>query len=309
MRMVFFFVSTFVLFHAWYERPLHPRRFVLRRLRLIGIPYVVWSVAYWSFGDRWLLSHDPGAAWHDLGEVLLWGAAWYHLYFLLVSLQVAILFPVFRSVVRATRAAHGRLLAGAAVVQAAALAVQFAPRPWAWAPAEWYRVHGYVLLPTYIFFLVAGALAAVHLDAFHRWVTTHTRAVAWGFVAALAVTYAAFRGTVANGESPVAAANALQPVSLVWGAALVVAMYAGCARWARRAPGGGVVAVGVELAFGVYLVHPLVLRLLETYGVPARLPMPPLPATLVLWGIVVALSGLAAFLICRSRAGSWLVGR
>lgn len=201
------------------------------------------------------------------------------------------------------------LLASAAAVQAVALAVQFTAHPLAWGPAEWYRTHGYVQVPTYVFFLVAGALAAVHFDAFHRWVTTHTRVVLGAAGAALVVTYTCFRDNIAGGDSPVAAANALQPASLVWGAALVTAMYAASARWARTAPGRRVVAFAVELAFGVYLVHPLILRLLETVGIAAWLPLPPLPATFVLWAAVVALSAVFAHLIGRSPASSWLVGR
>ncbi|GAA4952291.1 acyltransferase [Yinghuangia aomiensis] len=309
MRMVFFFVSTFVLFYAWYDRPLHPGRFIRRRLRLIGIPYLAWSVAYWSLGDRWRIAHDPGAAVHDLRDVVVWGGAWYHLYFLLVSLQVAVLFPLFRLLVRRTRGRHGRLLAGAAVLQAASLAVVFAPDPLGWGPAEFYREHGFAFFPTYAFFLVAGALAAVHFDAFHRWVGAHTRLCAGVVVAALAVTYAAFRGNMADGMSPVAASNALQPVSLLWGAAVVWGLYALCARWAAHgAPGRAAVAGGVDIAFGIYLVHPMVLRLLEMSGYTAWLPLPPLPATLVLWGIVAGLSGAAAYLIGRSPA-SLLVGR
>ena len=52
-REAFFFLTGFVLVHAQRDRTLQVRRFWARRLRLIGIPYLVWSVLYWAFG-LWL---------------------------------------------------------------------------------------------------------------------------------------------------------------------------------------------------------------------------------------------------------------
>ncbi len=47
------------------------------------------------------------------------GTAWYHLYFLLVSMQIYLVFPLILWLVRKTAGHHGVLLAISAVIQLA----------------------------------------------------------------------------------------------------------------------------------------------------------------------------------------------
>ncbi|MFI1580132.1 acyltransferase [Embleya sp. NPDC020630] len=310
-RAVFFFVSTFVLFHSAYHRPLRVGSFLGRRFKLLGAPYLLWSTAYWTLGDHARIRDDLPGALGDLRGGIVWGGSWYHLYFLLVSLQIAVLFPLLLKLVRVTTGRHLPLLAVTAAVQLAALVVLFHPTPLS-GPLEWYRTHGGMLLPTYGFFVLSGALAAVHLDAFHAWIVGHTRTVCAGTLGMLALTWLWYRHTVAGGRDTATASMATQPVSLLWGPVAVIALYALACRWerARRpVPGRRAAALGAQLAFGVYLVHPMILRLLELSGFAAALPWSPAVDTIVLVAVVATGSAGFAWLVARTPVAPWVIGR
>ncbi|MET7301507.1 acyltransferase [Embleya sp. NPDC005575] len=310
-RAVFFFVSTFVLFHSAYGRPLRVGAFLTKRFKLLGVPYLLWSTAYWVLGDHARIWHDLPGALADLRGGIVWGGSWYHLYFLLVSLQIAVLLPLLLRLVRACAGRHLLLLAVAGIGQLAALVVLFHEAPLS-GPLEWYRIHGGMLLTTYGFFVLSGALAAVHLDAFHAWVMSHTRTIGVGTLAMLALTYAWYRHTVAAGRDTATASIATQPVSLLWGPVAVLALYALATRWERARtpiPGRHVAARGAQLAFGVYLVHPMILRWLELNGFVAALPWSPPVDTAVLVTVVAIASAGFAWLIARTPLSPWLIGR
>ncbi|MGC0415701.1 acyltransferase [Embleya sp. AB8] len=310
-RAIFFFVSTFVLFHSVYHRPLRVRAFLGKRFRLLGVPYLLWSTAYWVLGDHPRIARDLPGALADLRGGIIWGGSWYHLYFLLVSLQIAALLPLFVKLVRATTGRHSLLLVATGVVQLAALIVLFHQTPLS-GPLEWYRVHGGMLLPTYGFFVMAGALAAVHLDTFHAWVVGHTRTIWLGTLATLAVTLFWYRHTVAGGRDTATASMATQPVSLLWGPVAVLALYALATRWERAGgpvPSRRAAALGAQLAFGVYLVHPMILRLLELNGFAAALPWSAAVNTAVLVSVVALGSAAFTWLVAHTPLSPWLIGR
>ncbi|HEV7207426.1 MAG TPA: acyltransferase [Mycobacteriales bacterium] len=309
-REVFFLLTGFVLFHAHGRRPLHLGQFWRRRCTLVGVPYVVWTVVYF-------FAHIPGSptgGWwlQRLGFELLTGTACYHLYFLLVSLQAYLLFPVLRAVVRRTEGHHGWLLG-------AALAIQLA-QTWALQAAGpvgggWGVLarHADALLPTYIAYLVAGALAAWHLPRWQRWVEHHpvwvAAAVAGGAATALGAYAAQLHGPASAGH----AQAVLQPAMLPWSLAVGAGLYALGSAWAARGPRvrlRRLVQVGSHISFGVYLVHPLALQWFAEHGLglpDRRLPALPATVLLVLASIVVASAAVLA--VQRTALSLPLTGR
>ncbi|MEW5883587.1 MAG: acyltransferase [Armatimonadota bacterium] len=83
--------------------------FLKRRVLRTGYPYLVWTALYLAV-----------RGWDtDLGltQTLIWGKAWYHLYFLAILLEVSLLFPLLFLLLRAWRPDFTRLLVAAAAVQ------------------------------------------------------------------------------------------------------------------------------------------------------------------------------------------------
>ncbi len=308
-REAFFFLTAFVLFHTYYRRPPVATTFWRRRFLLVGVPYVAWSVFY-GVGQLRQVARDDGQldAAGRLGWLLITGDAYYHLYFLLVTLQVYLFFPVILKLVRRTEGHHGLLLAASVALQTALLVeIQYGPpRPGLWGVA---RTHAHVLLLTYQLWVIIGALAAVHLRGFQARVGDRpgrALAVAAGGGAIATLSYALL---IRAGQAPFTASGVFQPVMIVWAPAMVVGLYAVGSMWARRRRPGGrgdaFVVLASEISFGVYLVHPAVLN--EVLRVLPGLAAP--LSTVLAVVVTLPISGAIVWVARRTPASLIVAGR
>jgi peptidoglycan/LPS O-acetylase OafA/YrhL len=112
----------------------------------------------------------------------------------------------------------------------------------------------------YRFWLVIGAVTAMHLQGWHRWVM-------WRI--ALSMISVAMAGTVLvwthlrqlTNHDPVSASSPMQPVLLFWSVAALAALYpvavalsTTTSPWLRQ-----VIDRGAQWSFGIYWLHPLAL--------------------------------------------------
>jgi peptidoglycan/LPS O-acetylase OafA/YrhL len=258
-RGAFFILSAFVLTYAQADRSLDVRRFWPRRFLYVGVPYLVWSVVYWWIAVDGVPRLDDI---RQLGVDVITGTANYHLYFLLVSLQLYLLFPLLLWVVRRTRGHHGVLLAVSGLAELGLLALTHYP---AW-PAGWTTLQADVLVlsPVYQFYFVLGALAAVHHERLRAWVRGHGWVVVGALVAAGALHVGVYLLQLASGDSVQRAYDPLQPSVVPWTVAVTLGLYAwGCAYADRRRSDGRLarfVGQASLASFGVFLVHPLFLN-------------------------------------------------
>lgn len=94
----FILLSSFVLFYSYYNRPLDKKlvaSFYKRRLLYILVPYVVFSAIYFVYIK--LTYHQPILTLDSLDEFLgdlLRGKVYSHLYFVFISIQFYLLFPI-----------------------------------------------------------------------------------------------------------------------------------------------------------------------------------------------------------------------
>jgi len=261
-RELFLMLTALVLTYNYGRRGhLAWVRFWRRRYWLVLPAYLTWSAIYYA-ADGSGRGPFPSAFLHDL---LIAGAR-YHLYFLLVSMQIYLLFPVFRLVLRKTEGYHLWLLAAAFVYQLALTTSlhygvgRSGPlSPWLNGAAQGYWVESYVL------YVVAGAIAGWHFDQVCAFTRRHLASVrritlvaGIGVVAGIG-TYLAeiygFGATAAN------ASAVFQPVVVVEAVTLGWALLAGGLLWGDRgAPHGKFFAAGSASSFGIYLAHPLVLQ-------------------------------------------------
>ncbi|HLJ09305.1 MAG TPA: acyltransferase, partial [Acidimicrobiia bacterium] len=180
-REVFFALTGFVLVYSAGDRPLSARTFWRKRFPLIAVPYLAWSGIYTLFHIFGPL-HD-----HLTWTTILWdlatGNSEYHLYFLLVSMQLYLVFPLLLRFVRRTAQRPWPVLGVVGVLNTAWFAwLQYGHAPASWIGQLWPRA--YELLPTYAVYVLIGCYAAVHLDHLDRVMTERRRTMLW--VAALA---------------------------------------------------------------------------------------------------------------------------
>lgn len=99
----FIFLSAFVLFYNYVDRKQKQgliHRFYRRRLKFVVLPYLVFSIVYFVASD-WMFPVDQ--SWTERGKAflvqLLTGKAHTHLYFVFVSIQFYVLFPLLLYIV------------------------------------------------------------------------------------------------------------------------------------------------------------------------------------------------------------------
>lgn len=263
-REVFFSLTGFVLVYSTLGRPLRLGNFWRKRILYVAVPYVAWSGIYYAYTVLGPQHATPSAS--DFASDLLYGGAEYHLYFLLVTIQLYLLFPLIRRFVAATAHRWRRALAAVAAANLAWFAVlQYAPWPHS-AAALWVYAHAYELLPTYAMYVLAGCYAAVHLDRMQAVVDTRGRQLRWvaGAAAAGAVVVYALQLPY---MAPRSADEVLQPGTALSCLAAAIVVYLVGSRWAAgRRRRQALIETLSDASFGVYLVHPFVLQFLLDYA-------------------------------------------
>ncbi|HEX4442487.1 MAG TPA: acyltransferase [Galbitalea sp.] len=289
-RNVFFALTAFVLVYSYLHKPVPMRKFWPRRFLLVGVPYVVWSVIYFTASNIYNQSHSSiGALALRLLNHILTGTAWYHLYFLLVTMQVYLLVPIILWLIRKTRGHHTALLVVTGAVQLVIVALYF------YWPSTVSFLSGYTkeYFFSYIFFIIAGAVAADHYREFLPWVRRHRGAITIGVAVVAVVTLGVFLIQMAFGDSAYHAGTPLQPIVMVWGVAVALGFLAFGTWWAdRRKPQGfgtKFVAIASDRSFGIFLSHPMFVWVLLWIGndwFERTVPKPWL--TLVIYLLVIA---------------------
>jgi peptidoglycan/LPS O-acetylase OafA/YrhL len=289
-RDVFFALSAFVLIYSYLSKPVPMKKFWPRRFLLVGVPYLVWSAIYFTASN---LNSSHGTfgqlLWRFVQHVLT-GTAWYHLYFLLVTMQVYVLVPLIVWVVRATRKHHVTMLAIVLVLQLALYAY------YAYTPnePEWLAMYAKVYFFSYLFFILLGAVLADHAQQLMAWVRTHRPLIGWLTLATGIVTLGvfAFQHWVV-GYSLYKSGTPLQPIIVIWSIAVGLGFLAIGSLWAERRVASTrfsrLVNVASDRSFGIFLSHPLVLWLILLAGdgwVAAHIP-DPLRTLVVYLGVLV----------------------
>jgi peptidoglycan/LPS O-acetylase OafA/YrhL len=298
-RLVFFSLTAFVLVYSYALKPRPMSMFWPKRFLLVGVPYLAWSVVY--VVSAWLLSSStrgdvPGLVTTFAHDVVT-GTSMYHLYFLLVTMQVYLLLPAIMWLVRVTRGHHWMLTLVALGVNLAVYTVY----KYDHAAFDW--AHGYTKQAffMYLFFIVAGAVAADHAEAFLTWIRVERRMVLWIAVGGALLTLAVWLVQVLTGQSLYAAGTPNQPVEVIWSAAIGLGFLGLGAVWAdRRDPNSWLAKVidyGSDRSFGIFLSHPFFIWIL-LYGdswLEQHVPQPLLTPVVYVLVIVLAVAVTEVF--------------
>ncbi|MCD2195508.1 acyltransferase [Actinomycetospora endophytica] len=270
-REAFFTLTGFVLTFQMLRRPQRPLPFWRKRIPLVLTPYLTWTVVY-SLLAVW--TRAPGTAEPTVSQELatmgwnaLEGTAWYHLYFLLVTLQLYLVFPVLVAGLRRL----GRT--GHLVVLGVALALQIAvcvliSNPPANGFGAFVTAHGFALLPSYLLYPVLGAVAALHLDQVQAAVLRFRWWIAGLVVVAVVASEVVYVLRVDGGTAAVVASAVFEPTTIAWFLVAVLGLYTfslvATAGWRPGGPARRVLAYASDRSFGIFLAHPLVLAGLLT---------------------------------------------
>ncbi|ADV66865.1 acyltransferase [Deinococcus maricopensis] len=253
----FVFLSAVVLTRSLLKR-FEPARYFPRRLVRGGWPYLLWSALYAAW-YVWL-ELRPEATLSDPKRWetwLLYGKASYHLYFLLVALELYVVLPLLLPLARRRPRISVALVAGLALQLALyTLNREVLRLPFPASTLLWYA------LP-----VVLGVAVGARFDEFAGW-WRRRRVV---LLPLLAVTYALYLPVAlayVRGESvtPVVYSGLTWVYTALWAVTLL-----GVATSAARFPKWLTAPLALlgTVSLQVYLIHPMLLQLLEREGFPS----------------------------------------
>jgi poly(3-hydroxybutyrate) depolymerase/peptidoglycan/LPS O-acetylase OafA/YrhL len=269
-RELFLLLTALVLTYNYGRRPLKAGRFWRRRFWLVLPAYITWSAIYYAANGR-SRGPFPSAFLHDLANA----GARYHLYFLLVSMQIYLLFPLIRWVLKKTEGYHAWLLLAALAYQAwLTIGLHYKVGRHGNGPIAQFlngAGQGY-WIDTYVLYVVAGALAGWHFEQLCAFTRRHLRS-GWRVALVAAAGVAAGIGVYlieieVFGATPANASAVFQPVVIFEALAFGWALLGAGLLWSASvssnggAPGRKFTAAGSASSFGIYLAHPLVLQVL-----------------------------------------------
>lgn len=281
-RYGFVAVTLFVLVMSMRGRTMTPMQFWRRRFGLVVVPYLAWSLIYSV--TNYFFVNDNG--WSDIGGFfaglprnMLLGDAKYQMYFLLISMQIYLFFPLIQWVL--DRVAH-RPWTVITVAGTLQLGIFFAYQAFftriddvdslTFAGLQLWKT-----LPMYILFVAIGALGAYHYEAIKQWIRqpgaalgNHKLMIILGAVAAGAFTTGTYLWQTEPGHVTPGANTAWNPTTLPWYIGGFALLWLVSMMWDdRRASGkpaaAGLVSYATLRAFGVFAVHPLILDILYKY--------------------------------------------
>jgi peptidoglycan/LPS O-acetylase OafA/YrhL len=308
-REAFLFISACMLTYSYYDlKRSELRRFWRRRFVTVGIPYLCWTLIYFAVGIPGSNRSATGELAH-LGFLVLTG--YYQLYFLVVLLQFYLLFPLFVWLLRRTTGRHALVFAVSCALEVAYLALM----RWHVLPPGLRNFDASREIMSYQFYLVAGALAAVHYREFDAWVRRHRR----GIIAAAVVTAAAselwyfVQGTHTVHLGSGLASDPFQPITVPYNVAAILVIYligVALVSPARSRRTVVLAHVGSDDSYGVYLSQMLFIDALVALGWGHLSRVIPWPVLLLITVAgVFLLSCVLTEVLARTPIAEWLTGR
>ncbi|MEG6584611.1 acyltransferase [Dendrosporobacter sp. 1207_IL3150] len=300
---IFFFVSSFGLFkNQNLNASLDFGNFMIRRLRTVLIPYVVWSLLYmlhysWVSGD--LNIWKPNL----FIKFLLFGLASYQLYFLVILLWFYSLMPLWRLVVKYICTRPLTYLSILFILQIAfnyyssyLLSPNF-PNHYINLLVQ-HRLSYWVI--HYVFIFLFGAVCAIHYQAFLNYLDKYKKTVTWAFALSLTGILAFYYYLLfIKGYTPEQAVNTahqLSPIGVVYTLTATLYFFAIFSFNKISKTWSSLLSHLGHNSYAVYLVHPIVMYYLISYITGAGKIMTA-PITMAFFIITVAISITLAILI------------
>lgn len=265
----FIFLSSFVLFYTYYDRPLNKEllgRFYKKRLLYIFIPYVVFSLIYYLLKMSEVDTYKVYGfeTWAERIEhfwsLFITGSVHSHLYFVFISVQFYILFPLFLYVFKKSKSV--RLLA-----IPLGIIIQWG---WVFVNREYLQVSmpGSVAL-SYMMFYMTGAFLGIYYTEFVEWLKNWRKSgyvaiiifSGYGFIVSFYIFIIYLTRTGAKSFHPLIHEFAWSTNAFFASTAIFI-----FAHLADRTIKGRARKFVVEISavsFGIYLIHPLLLHFLR----------------------------------------------
>src|SRR5256886_9185088 len=223
-REVFMFITALALAYVYFGRPFSGKRFWAKRSIGILLPYCIWSIAY-----TWVnTSQHAPAAFAKLALLnILTGNASYQLYYILLTLQLYLVLPLFLLLLKHVQKYPWRalLISFSLQVLLMYLDYRYLQQGTLASSGVWQVVAAFQgsFLLTYQFYFILGGLAALSLKQARAFVLRYGTWIMGGFVLALAAVWVHFLLQVdVYHEALSYATSVLQPVMVFYSPVVIM---------------------------------------------------------------------------------------
>src|SRR5438105_6777086 len=186
-REAFMFITALALTYVYFGSLFSGKRFWAKRSIGVLVPYCIWSIAYtWVNTSQ----HSPAAFARTALFDILTGNASYQLYYILLTLQLYLVLPLFLLFLKHIKRHPWRALSISFALQVLFMYVDYrylqhgtlaSSGVWQVVAADQHR-----FLLTYQFYFILGGLAALYLKQARAFVLSHGKWIVSGFLLALA---------------------------------------------------------------------------------------------------------------------------
>ncbi|QQE80981.1 acyltransferase [Alicyclobacillus sp. SO9] len=275
-RESFMFITGLVLFVTYYHREFHPLQFWKKRFLFVATPYVVWNLVYILFEGSythpfsWSLSYIV----RDWIHSLLAGNQFF-LYYVLVTLQLYVVFPALLLILRKLERWHLQVLIISFATQLVLMylnkyvitGINANTLPPVLKELDIYRAK-FVL--TYQFWFVAGGVTACHYQKLLEFARHHTRTIYISLFVGLVGIYGNyFFDIFVLHQSIQTAQSVLRPNMVVYSIIITLFMWYTGLLWAERRqranwrPFSRFVQIAADASFGIFLLQPFSLYVMN----------------------------------------------
>src|SRR5437868_10294297 len=317
-REVFMFITALALTYVYFGRPFSGKRFWAKRSIGILVPYCIWSIAY-----TWVntAQHSP-AAFAKLALLnILTGNASYQLYYILLTLQLYLVLPLFLLILKHIKHHPWRALSISFALQVFLMYAdyRYLQQGTLASSGVWQVVAAYQdrFLLTYQFYFILGGLAALYLKQARAFVLSDGKWIVSGFVLALAAVCVHFLLQVDVSHASLGyATSVLQPMMTFYSPTVIVLLGFLACRWASwtdqqgHPKGYRFWRLLSDASFGIYLVHVFILTALLQRVVPLMPEAWPVALRVFLtWFLTAGGAAGISILLMKTPVLSHLVGR
>ncbi|MEC0091284.1 acyltransferase [Paenibacillus macquariensis] len=317
---VFIFITGMVLFYN-YEGQFNYFSFLRKRLSDIIIPYVLWSLVYFSLNYGW----NEGLiqqGWKWL-LMLFTGKTSYHLWYVVMIFQFYLLFPAFRYVIYKVRKAIPPRTYIACIICTGLLFVWLTDNIFTIGDVIT-GIHLPVITPMFtkyvdrnflffFFYFVLGACAGLRPDLWREWICKGK----WIYVSCFIVLFGYYTYIVIESfQTPSGIVinfnkvNLLRPLMVFFLVSSICVFYQ-LAMWLNERGGTRcnkiIVSIG-KYSYGAYLAHAFMLRVSYTFDVQFFVYWPVFLRMLMSFVICVLFSYFLMMLLSRMPFGKWVGG-
>jgi probable poly-beta-1,6-N-acetyl-D-glucosamine export protein len=314
-RYVFMFVTAFALVYVYAGKQFSTKSFWIKRGVAILLPYSIWSVIYTTWNAS---SLSPFPLLQNSILNILTGSASFQLYYILLTIQFYILFPLFLLFIK--RVAHHPwiVLSISFIIEMAILYFDFyilRLGPLRLTPAGKFIIQyqdRFVLI--YQFYFVLGGLTALYLPQIRAFLMRSGQWVIASAIVGLTILLLNYTFQVLIYHQPATAV--LQPSIGFFSLIVIVFAFWLAYRWAistderGRPKGHHFWRTLSDASFGLYLIHALTLDMALRWMVPFLPVAWPVVVRVLLTYLVTAGSGiLLSIYFMKTPFLSRLVGR